>query len=154
MITSTDRPGRRTSASAEFKAFIAQQRAREQAAIAAVGDMSGGGILRHLGGARWVFILPDVAGQAWRIQRFDARGFSGHELHADADVCVRLSVGEGFTERDDGALDRMQGTPAFQRGNYAADLIRRINCREIDYAAADALLAAYDAEQAAAGRAA
>lgn len=132
----------------DFDAHMRLRQKREQAALAAIGDMSEGGILRHRDGVRWVFILPDVdGGGRWRIQRFDARGFSGHEVHADCAQCVRLSIGEGFTTRDDGALDALQGTAAFQRGNYISDLIRRINCREIDHAAADRLLAEYDAAQ-------
>ena len=133
----------------DFDAFTRLTEKRERAALAAIGDMSGGGILRHRDGERWVFILPDVdCGGRWRIQRFDARGFSGHEVHPDCAQCVRLSVREGFTTRDDGALDALQGTASFQRGNYVSDLIRRINCREIDHAAADRLLAEYDAAQA------
>lgn len=132
----------------DFDAFVRLTRKREQAALAAIGDMSGGGILRHRDGARWVFILPDVdGGGRWRVQRFDARGFSGHEVHADREQCLRLSIGEGFTTRDDGALDTLQATHAFQRGNFACDLIRRINCREIDHATADRLLAEFDAAQ-------
>ncbi|WP_198320786.1 hypothetical protein [Azohydromonas aeria] len=139
-------PGRPVTSLVRMAREAAAQLARE---IRAAGDFTDGGILRHRDGQRWAFVLPDVGGCGrWRIQRFDARGFSGHELHADMAQCVRLAVGEGFTTRDDGALDRLATTAAFQRGNFAADLIRRINARELDHAAADALLAEYDAAQA------
>ena len=51
---------------------------------------------------------------------------------------------KAFLERF-AALDRVAGLASFQRGNFASDLIRRINLRELTHEQANAELAAYDA---------
>lgn len=124
---------------------------RAQAARAAVGDVTGGAILRIPASERWAFLLPDVhqagadvAGCRWRVQYFDDRGFSGHSLYPGVEAALDAAMAACFTKRDDGALDRMQRCPSFWRGNYAADLIQRVNCRELTHDQAVALMAEYD----------
>jgi len=110
--------------------------------------MSQGGVLRHEGGKRYVMVLPDVdGGGKWRIQRFDKDGFSGHEVFKDQAEATQAAINEGFKTRDDGALDAMQATPEWDRGMAAADIIRRVNGKEISFAEGNRLLAEYDAKQ-------
>lgn len=134
-----------------FEQYLAHKRAELAAQIEALGDMSAGGILKHFKEERWIFVLPDVSGgDTWRIQYFDPKGFSGHGLYNNAREAIETAVRLGFETRDDGALDRMQQLPSFWRGGYAAELIRKINGRELTMAEGDALMAQYDKDNAAA----
>lgn len=133
----------------DFDTYLARIRAEAAAKKAALGDMSEGGILKQASSERWAFVLPDMTEPGkWRIQYFDARGFSGHGVYNTGDECVDSALASGFTVRDDQALDRVQGLASFWRGNHAADLIRRINCGELTHAQGDALMAEYDEQQA------
>lgn len=112
----------------DFKQYLAHKRAELAGKIEALGEISAGGILKHITDERWIFVLPDVSGgETWRMQYFDPKGFSGHGLYKNAREAIETAVGLGFEKRDDGALDRMQQLPSFWRGVYAAELIRKIN---------------------------
>lgn len=128
----------------DFEAHIARLRAKTAAQIAAVGDVGDGAILRHHSSERWAFLLPDCSGSGWRMQTFDRDGFSGHALYAGPEAAVRAAVGQGYLQRDDGALDRVSGLYSFHRGNFASDLIRRVSQREISFEQGDALLKEYE----------
>lgn len=129
----------------DFQAHLACIRAESAARKAALGDMSQGGILKQATSERWAFVLPDVSEPGkWRIQYFDTRGFSGHSVYNTADECVDSALASGFALRDDQALDRAQQLASFWRGNYAADLIQRINSGAMTHAQGDALLSMYD----------
>lgn len=125
---------------------IERQRAERTAAI---GDVSSGACLMCESGSRWVFLLPDMTEPGkWRMQRFDERGFSGHSIFNTQEELVSAAAAEGFFRHDPGALDRLQGTALFQRGNFLTDLVQRVNAREISHAEADRLLAEHDAQPA------
>ena len=130
-----------------FKKVLRLREERQKAERAAVGDISDGVVLRHEGGKRFVMVLPDVdGGGKWRIQRFDAQGFSGHMVFKNADEALTAALGEGFKTRDDAALDKMQGTPEWDRGMFAADLIQKMNGGDITREEGDRRLAEYDAK--------
>lgn len=136
-------------AAGDLKGFLEQIRRDKQRSIEEIGDVTNGVILANRSGARWVFLLPDMTTYGmWRMQRFDERGFSGHGIYNSHDDLVEAAVTEGFTHPDPGALDRLQGTSLFQRGNYLSDLVRQINASELSHAEADRLLAEYDAQPA------
>ena len=42
--------------------------------------------------------------------------------------------------------DATTGMPAFQRGNFVTELVRRVNLRELTMREADSLLADYDSD--------
>lgn len=131
-----------------FEQHLAEIRQRKEDRLKQAGDVSQGAILANEGGTQWQMVLPDVEGGGkWRTQSFDDRGFSGHMVFNSMQEALEDAVGQGYFKRDDEALDRLQGTPKFQRGNFAADLIRRINTGEIDMKEGDRLLAEYDAKQ-------
>ena len=131
----------------DFQGFLASIRAKTQIKIDAIGDVSNGAILSNQEGTRWVFLLPDMTEQGkWRLQRFDADGFSGHAIYDSHASLVEAAARENFITHDHGALDRLQDTPRFQRGNFASDLIRRVNSRDLSHDQADRLLAEYDAQ--------
>lgn len=131
-----------------FRQMLAEQRAAKRRAIEAIGDVEDCAIVAAKGGGhRWLMILRDASEQGkWRTQSFDARGFSGHMVYNTKEAAIEAAAASGFTTRDDSALDRIQDTPAFQRGLYATDLISRVNSGDLQYAQANALLAQYDAE--------
>ena len=132
-----------------FEAYLQRQRAKTAAQKQAIGDITQGGILRHASAERWAFILPDVVELGyWRIQYFDLRGFSGHAVFPSSDTAIDAAIPAGFRIRDDGALDRAQTLSSFWRGTFAADLIRRINLRQITHSEGDQLLMEYDAQHA------
>lgn len=132
-----------------FKEVIRLRKERKKAERAAVGDITDGVVLRHEEGRRFVMVLPDVdGGGKWRIQRFDAQGFSGHMVFKDQEEALEAALGEGFKTRDDGAMDRMQDTPEWERGMFAADLIQKVNGKVITRDEGDRLLAEFDAKKA------
>jgi hypothetical protein len=132
---------------AEFRRVIEANKARQEARILAAGSFVDGGILTNDARDRWVFILPDASEPGrWRYQRFDADGFSGHSTRDDAATCVREVVAEGFTIRDDDALDRLAPTPRFQRGNHWASLVMAVHLGQLHHTEIHSRMAEYDAQ--------
>lgn len=131
----------------EMLRLIRERKVRE---LAAVGDLSDGGILRGDDGRRYVMVLPDVdGGGRWRIQRFDAQGFSGHEVFPGMLEAAAAAVSEGFKTRDDGALDALASRPEWARGMFVCDLAQRINGGMLDWHEANRLIEEYDRQHAA-----
>ncbi len=96
----------------------------------------------------WQMILPDVAGGGrWRTQAFDDRGFVGHSVHNSQKDALEEAVGSGYVERDDEALNRLQDTPAFVRGNYLSELVRLVNMKALTMDQANEQMAQYDRGQ-------
>lgn len=133
---------------AAFELHLARVRSTRQAGVASLGSARDGLELVSDSGKRWAFLLPDMtqAGR-WRLQYFDERGFSGHGIYDSEEQLLEAAWAAGFTQRAPGALDRLAQLVSFQRGNFAADLIRRMNLREISFEQANERLAAYDAER-------
>jgi hypothetical protein len=71
----------------------------------------------------WAFVAPEPgdSGQ-FRIQYFDADGFSGHEVHREFTEALEAMIAEGFRVVDAGALDRNAATPRWARGVKVAAL--------------------------------
>lgn len=139
-------PVARERAMEGFQRMLAARREALARTIARMGDPAHGVELRHSADARYVLLLPDVAEPGmWRMQRFDPKGFSGHDLLPSKEALLESAAGQGFVEPDPGVLDRLAQTPAFQRGNFLTDLVRQINARELTHDQANAQLAAYDA---------
>lgn len=132
---------------AAFAAHLAALRSEREEGIASLGSAANGLELRTESGKRWAFLLPDMTEQGrWRLQYFDERGFSGHGIFDTEEQLLDAAWSAGFREVDPGVLDRMAQLASFQRGNFASDLIRRINLREMTHEQANAQLDAYDAE--------
>lgn len=129
----------------DFMLHIARLQERTARRVAALGDITAGAIVRQQSGERWAFLLPDMTEPGrWRMQYFDAHGFSGHGIYDTPEQLAGAAFAEGFRMRDDGALDRVQALASFQRGNYAADLIRLVNLGQIQFADVNKLLTEYD----------
>lgn len=133
---------------AAFELHLVRVRSARQAGVASLGSARDGLELVSDSGKRWAFLLPDMtqAGR-WRLQYFDERGFSGHGIYDSEEQLLEAAWAAGFTQPAPGALDRLAQLASFQRGNFAADLIRRMNLREISFEQANERLAAYDAER-------
>jgi hypothetical protein len=103
-------------------------------------------IVRHQEDNRWQMILPEISEgkDRWRTQQFDRSGFSGHSVYDSCTLAIAAAVTDGYYQRDDGALERLQDTPSFQRGNFVSDLVARINRQQLTRDHADRLLLEYD----------
>lgn len=134
----------------EFEAHLKRIRDLNAARMDALGPVGDIAIGKSASAEQWKLALPDVdGGGRWRLQSFDLDGFSGHEIYRDKDEALEAMVRHHYL-RDDGALDRLQDTPRFQRGLFAADLMRKHNSGEITYSAVIEQLEAYAQRQAAA----
>jgi len=135
-------------ASFDIRKLVQLRRMRVQDLLQDLGEMPAGKILKRPSQHRdaWAIVLPDVDG-GWRIQRFDRDGFVGHMTYDRLDLAVAGAIGEGFVERDDGALDALEHTQEFKRGNFLASVVQQLNARQITTDEGDRLIAEYDDEQ-------
>lgn len=131
-----------------FALHLARIRQAKERAVAAIGNVDGCAIVKSKHREAWQMILADASEPGkWRIQTFDARGFTGHMVFRDKQEAIEYAATHDYFERDDGALDRLFDTPAFQRGLFSADLIRRIGMGQITFEQGNAELAQYDQTQ-------
>lgn len=83
----------------------------------------------------WKVILPEPvpAGdpQNWRVLSFDADGFTGHMVHKTIQDAAEDMLQAGFTELDQGALERCAGTERWARGLRVQELRDRVSRGEI-----------------------
>jgi hypothetical protein len=128
-----------------FQQMLLERQAACDRAIKAIGAVDDCAIVRHEGGQRWMMILRDASSPGnWRTQSFDAVGFSGHMTFATKALAIEAAAQAKYTVRDDGALDRLQDTPEFQRGLFVTDVTRLWNLGEITFEEAQQRVAAYD----------
>lgn len=129
---------------------LAESEKRIALRIASIGVIGDAAIVKHHERDQWQMILPDIdGGGRWRIQVFDLKGFSGHMLFGGKEAAVRDASRNGYFIRDDDALDRLQDTPAFIRGNFATDLLAKVNAGVLSVFEASARLVDYDSRLAA-----
>lgn len=89
---------------------------------------------RQADGERWAFVLPDASEPGrFRVQYFDARGFSGHFTHNELVAAVEDMVRSGYRIKDLGALDRLSETNLWAAGIESSDLITKLNMGRIDF---------------------
>lgn len=133
--------------------IIEDGRAARSRTIEAIGDLTDCVIVRKTTPVKikksekpsWMMILPDASEPGrWRTQSFDEQGFSGHSTFDTFELAIDDAAKNNFTTRDDGALDRIQESPVFQRGIFSTDLVARVNAGKINLTEADSLLAKYD----------
>lgn len=97
---------------------------------------------RHHSDARYAFVLADASEPGnWRIQFFDADGFSSHESYAELHEAVFEMVWQGFAQEDKGALSRLSGTPRWRTGQEIAALMQRFGRGELSYRELDSEIA-------------
>jgi len=91
-------------------------------------------VLRTASRSQWIAILRDCNdNQKWRIQRFDKDGFIGHQLYHSKEKAIEAAARERFCISDDGALDRLAKTPAFQLGNEISNEHDFLNSSKITF---------------------
>lgn len=131
-----------------FEAILRESRQKKAVARSEIGDVSNGAVVADKAGNRFAMVLPDVdGGGKWRIQQFDSRGFVGHSVYNSQDEALNEAIDRGFVKRDDTALDRLQNTPEFARGNFITDLVGKVNARKITSDEFDRRIQEYDAKQ-------
>lgn len=119
-----------------FEGMLERIKYRTDKAIEAIGHVDHVAIVRHECDDQWLMILPDVSGEGrWRLQSFDRKGFCGHMVFGSKFEAIRLAAQQRHTVRDDGALDRLQDTPEFQIGLYAAEQLMLHNRGQISFEA-------------------
>lgn len=65
----------------------------------------------------WALFLEDASTQGKvRYQTFDAKGFHGHLTHNNLDEALQDAFQSGYRYPDDGALERVAGTPEWETG--------------------------------------
>lgn len=66
---------------------------------------------------RYTVILPDASEPGlFRLQYFDASGFSGHSTYNTAEQALHEAIVEGLTEDAPGALERLSVTGTWRLG--------------------------------------
>lgn len=76
--------------------------------------------IKHRSHDSYALILADASTPgAYRIQRFDSRGFYGHSTFNSPDEALQGAVYEGFHIPAKGALDRLAGTSEWLAGMAA-----------------------------------
>ncbi len=135
-------------ASEDFEVIQREHALAKARAMRGIGEVEDCAIVRHRAGGRWQMILRDASepGQ-WRTQQFDANGFSGHATFRCREDAIESAAEAGYGTRDDGALDRLQNTPAFQRGLFVTDLLRLVSTGAISFEEGSRRIALYDAER-------
>lgn len=133
------------SPSSQLQNVLAEQRVATARAMDSIGHTDESTIFRRAGSANWMMILPDGSDPSrWRAQTFDIQGLSGHWTFPDRNSALHAATMDGFTTRDDAALDRIQDSPEFQRGLFALDVAARINTQSITQPEGDRLMGEYD----------
>ena len=107
------------------------------ARVRLIGDFEDIKVLRHEALHQWVAVLRNCNGEAgsWRLQRFDEKGFVGHQVYKSKEDAIRNAARERFTLADDGALDRMERTVSFRLGNAISDERDKLNASQISFSA-------------------
>ncbi len=132
-------------ASEGFERILREHRVAKARAMKAIGDVGDCAIVKNRAGDRWQMILRDASEPGkWRTQQFDARGFAGHRTFPSRAEAIDAVADAGYSIRDDEALDRMQNTPAFQRGLFVADLLRLVNGGAISFDEGSRRIELYD----------
>ena len=132
-------------ASPDLEQLLADHLAATERALDAIGVVHDCAILRHENQARWQMVLRDASTAGnWRTQGFDVNGFFGHMTFATKQEAIESAVTSDYTVRDDGALDRLQDTAAFQRGLFCSEVMRLANAGEIAFEEAIKRVNKYD----------
>lgn len=84
---------------------------------------------------KYAFVLPDASRQGkWRVSFFDRQGFSYHEVADTSAAATEDMVRLGFTQKVVGSLDKLAATREWALGTDCADLLYRLNAKELTYA--------------------
>ena len=94
--------------------------------------------LAHKDHPSWAVILPDASSVGkYRYQAFSKDGFYAH-VSRDTVVEILLeAVSDGFTEPDNGALERLAGTSQWRKGLRVTDLLTAVNAGRMTHEQAE-----------------
>tara|TARA_R110002051_G_scaffold321867_1_gene410787 strand:- start:1137 stop:1562 length:426 start_codon:yes stop_codon:yes gene_type:complete len=101
---------------------------------------------------RYTVILPDASEPGYfRLQYFDASGFSGHSTFNTSEQALHEATVEGFTEDAPGALERLSTTETWRLGVEAQGYRDLYNAGKMSFEAMlKAINALYESSQSAA----
>lgn len=76
----------------------------------------------------WGILTEDASDPGrYRWTQFQRDGFTGHCTHDTPELCLGDMVDEGYIVPDQGALDRLYGTPEWERGTRITAIIQACN---------------------------
>jgi hypothetical protein len=74
------------------------------------------------------FLTEDASDPGrYRWTQFQRDGFTGHCTHDTPELCLGDMVDEGYIVPDQGALERLYGTPEWERGTRITAIIQACN---------------------------
>ena len=84
---------------------------------------------------KYAFVLPDASRPGkWRVSFFDKNGFSYHEVADTTAAAAEDMVRLGFTQKAAGSLDKLATTRQWALGTDMADLLFRLNAKQMSWA--------------------
>jgi hypothetical protein len=84
---------------------------------------------------KYAFVLPDASRPGkWRVSFFDKSGFSYHEVADTSAAAAEEMVRLGFTQKAAGCLDKLAETREWALGTDMADLLFRLNAKQLSWA--------------------
>jgi hypothetical protein len=84
--------------------------------------------LKHRNREAWCVLTEDASAPGrYRWTQFQRDGFTGHCTHDTPELCLGDMMDDGYTVLDQGALERLCGTPEWQRGSEITAIIQACN---------------------------
>lgn len=84
--------------------------------------------VKHRSREAWCVLTGDASEPGrYRWTQFQRDGFTGHCTHDTPELCLGDMMDDGYTVLDQGALERLCGTPEWQRGTEITAIIQACN---------------------------
>ena len=108
---------------------VTQRKIISLESLIALFAMHGVGLtLKHRNREAWGVLTMDASDPGrYRWTQFQRDGFTGHCTHDTPELCLGDMVDDGYIVPDQGALDRVYGTPEWERGSQITAIIQACN---------------------------
>jgi c-di-AMP phosphodiesterase-like protein len=102
--------------------------------LSAFGEYGFGLTLANDAGTQWTVILQDMTDPTrFRHQTFDERGFFGHFTMDNIEEVIEDAIDQGYRTIDNGRLESLCTTEAWEEGSRACALIHQLNNGQINW---------------------
>jgi len=113
----------------EFKAHVAELREKKETEIQTLKDSNAGNIVgieaQSTDGKRFAVVLPDASEPGkFRVQNYDKSSFSGHQVYNSEQEALDALWVDGYRTSAQGAMNKLEGTPAWKQGMKFSDQVR------------------------------
>ena len=114
---------------AEFKAHVAELRDKKETGIQSLKDSNDGNTIgieaQSTDGKRFAVVLPDASEPGrFRVQNYDKSSFSGHQVYNTEQEALDAMWADGYRKSAQGAMNKLEGTPAWKQGMKFSDQVR------------------------------